>query len=176
MTLNWRLAESPFVLSGEVCSIHVKVSMDGELEDQAWHLLGENRYRGKLQSELLAAIHQSMGPEFDLRHMTFGRGTIEIVVTIGAVYYAVSRYKNFVESIELFVSQVAGVVKRFLENSMPMPAPPTVAATWQPGAALVRRGVRSDQRDTDWAYPLLWYVIASHAGLLALFIWMLARR
>jgi hypothetical protein len=107
--------------------------------------------------------------------MSIARGSIEILVTIGAVYYAISRYKNFVESIELLASQLTGVVRRFLERAMPIKEL-AVSATWEPGAGLIRLEVEHPVPvAASWAYPLLWYVIVSHAALLVLFIWLLAR-
>jgi hypothetical protein len=152
--------------------------MDSESEERAWELLGRQSFKASLQSEIVAATHQSLGPEFDVRSMSLTRGSIEILVTIGAVYYALSRYKNFVESIDLLASQLMGVVRRFLERAMPQHVPQlAVSATWEPGPALVRlEGLEPLLPGVAWAYPLLWYVILSHAALLALFIWLLARR
>jgi hypothetical protein len=152
--------------------------MDFESEVRAWDLLGRERIKASLQSEMVAATHQSLGPEFDVRSMSLTRGSIEFLVTVGAVYYALSRYKNFVESIELLASQLEGVVRRFLEREMAPQVPqPAVSATWEPGPGLVRlEGLEPLLPGIAWAYPLLWYVILSHAALLALFIWLLARR
>jgi hypothetical protein len=165
-------------MSGAVCTVHIVVNMDFESEERAWGLLGRERYRGELQSQMLAATHQALGPEFDVRSMSLARGSIDILVTIGAVYYALSRYKNFVDSIELLASQLTGVVRRFLESAMPQPAPQVaMSATWEPGPGLVRlETFEPSPSGVAWAYPLLWYIILSHAALLALFIWIMARR
>lgn len=179
LRMPWRRAEARSVLSGAVCTVHIVVNMDFESEQRVWELLGEGLYKANLQSAMLAATHQSLGPEFDVRSMSVTRGSIEILVTIGAVYYALSRYKNFVESIELLASQLAGVVRRFLEEAMRhQPVPQlSVSGTWEPGPALVRlEAFEPVLPGIAWAYPLLWYVILRHAALLALFIWVLARR
>ncbi len=145
-----------------------------EMEGEVW-----NRFRltDDLKTEMLHATHQILGPEFDIRSMSIARGSIEIFVTIGAVYYAVSRYKNFVESIELLNKQLAGVVRRFFEERFQRPIVADVFSTWEPGSGLVGLAASDTPfSSAAWAYPLLWYVILSHAALLALFIWLLARR
>jgi len=133
--------------------------------------------RVKLRCEILAVVHQTLGSEFDVRSVTFRSGSIEIFVVIGAVYYAVSRYKNFVESIELATSQIAGAVQRFFNAATPMGSV-NVVANWQPGPGLVRleTAERPKSLDTGWAYPLLWYVILSHAALLSLSIYLLVEK
>lgn len=178
MRIPWRRGEPRSVISGAVCTVHIVVNSDFDPEDRAWHLLSRESYGGRLQSQMLAATHQALGPEFDVRSMSLARGSIEIFVTIGAVYYALSRYKNFVDSIELLASQLAGVVRRFLESEVLQPVPQgAVSATWEPGAGLVRlETLEPSPSGIAWAYPLLWYVILSHAALLALFIWLMARR
>lgn len=173
--MPWTSRESRSVLSGPVCTFHIVVNMDSESQDRAWQLLGRPDYRTDLQSPMLASAHQTLGPELDVRSMSVTRGSIELFVTVGAIYYALSRYQNFVESIELLASQLAGVVRRFLGN-FPM-SPSDVSATWEPGPALVRlEALELETAGITWAYPLLWYVILSHAALLSLFIWLLARR
>src|SRR5437867_4511598 len=175
--MPWRRRASGSVLSGAVCTVHVAVNMDFDLENTAWQVLGgESSKQGELHYQMLAAIRQALGPEFDLRNMSVARGSIEILVTVGAVYYAVSRYKSLVESIELLASQLAGLVRRFLESMMPVKQL-GVSASWEPGPGLIRFEVAdSVPMASSWAFPLLWYLIVSHAALLALFIWLLARR
>src|SRR4051794_35171353 len=109
--IPWRRGEPRSVMSGAVCTVHIVFNMHFEWEDRAWQLLGHERYRGRLAPQMLATTHQALGPEFDVRSISLARGSIEIFVTIGAVYYALSRYKNFVDSIELLASQLAGVVR-----------------------------------------------------------------
>jgi len=117
-----------------------------------------------------------MGPEFELRRITFGRGTIDILLTIGVTYYVVYNYKNFSDSIELFVSQVSGVVRQFFRRLMRQGADISVSTTWQSGPAIAQQQKKlGAEVDVGWAFPLLWYVILSHASLLALLIWLLVR-
>jgi hypothetical protein len=173
MRLTWRPVGRRLVLSGEVLSVRLTVTLDHDFEREAWHILGD--VREKLRSEIIAVTQQNLGPEFDVRSMTFARGSIEILVTIGAVYYAVSRYKPFVESVELFVSQLTGVVRRFFHGSLPLPSQDVaVSATWSPGPAFAgREAVLTPGEGPDWAFPLLWYLIVSHAALIAVLIWIL---
>jgi hypothetical protein len=160
-TLWWRRKRQS-ILSGPVCTIHIIVNMNNvEIEGEAWRSF---RFAEDLKTNMLHAIHQVLGPEFDIRSMSLARGSIEIFVTIGAVYYAVSRYKNFVESIELLTKQLAGVVRRFFEERLPGPIVADVSSTWEPGSGLVGLAASDTPfSDAAWAYPLLWYVLLSHA-------------
>jgi hypothetical protein len=177
-----RRREPRSVLSGEVFSVHLIANLepsgavDVNPESQVWGFLGDSSFRDILQKQVLFVAQQSLGPEFDLRRMSFSRGSIDIILTIGAIYYAVYNHKNFRERIELFVSQVTGVVRRFLEKSVRPDTNINVSATWQPGPALAQQQENvGAEVDVRWAFPLLWYVILSHASLLALLIWLLAR-
>ena len=49
-----------------------------------------------------------------------GRGSIELIIVLGAVgtvYMGFSRYKNFIESVELLKSQIEGVLRLFMPAS-----------------------------------------------------------
>lgn len=178
MRMPWRRRTTSSVLSGAVCTIHIIIkNVDSESEDQVlrglWHPFSD------LRSEILATTHQVLGPEFDIRSMSLARGSIEIFVTIGAIYYAMSRYKNFVESIELLATQLTGVVRRLLDPMINQPISTiSIWATWEPGPGLIRLEVEDHPSPVNgfWAYPLLWYVIVTHAALLTLLIWLFARR
>ena len=161
-------------VSGDVCFVRLSVdTIDGEpFEERPWRLLDNSDSR--LRGELTSTVHETLGPEFQVRSVTIGRGSIEIVVLIGTTYYAISRYKNFVESIELMVRQVKEVVKRFFERAAPMHV--TVSASWTPGNGLAGLATLQDDAAAERVNPALWYLILSHAAMLAVVLWLLVGR
>ena len=82
-------------------------------------------------------------------------------------YYMISNYSSFVESIELLLSHLKSVLRGFFgRRSL------SVHGAWAPGPALVRAEAPSSYSGpVDATKILLWYLILSHAALLALFIW-----
>jgi hypothetical protein len=104
--------------------------------------------------------------------MTFARGSLEILIVVGTLYYAVSRYKNFVESIELAVAQMKRIVGSLFERRAPQPA--AVRGTWNPGPGMALSG-RSllPGADSGVFGILVWYVVLSHAAMLVVLMWLL---
>lgn len=157
----------PRTIQGDVCFVRLTVhSRDGEpFEERPWRVLDNSNLR--LREEIAAVVRENMGSAFEVRALTVGRGSIEIVVLIGTVYYAISRYKNFVESIELMLKQLKEVVKHFFERSAPMSV--TVSASWTPAGGLIAAAPVASARSN----PALWYLIVSHAAMLAVILWLL---
>src|SRR5205814_1505782 len=114
----------------------VESTSDQEGDDWLWSTARKEDSR--LREELAASIHEHLGPEFDVRSMTFARGSLEILIVVGTLYYAVSRYKNFVESIELAVAQMKRTVGSFFERRVPQPV--AVRGTWNPGPGMALSG------------------------------------
>lgn len=164
------------VLSGDVLSLRFILSVSDEKgydEDLRGFL---QKKRGELESEINEATKKFLGPQFEVRSITFPRGSVEILILIGTIYYAISHYKQFVESIELLTSQLESLfTRRLLQHFEPLPI--SVYGTWSPGPALARAGtLLSSYGSLDAMRILLWYIIISHAALLMVFIWMLVKR
>src|SRR5205814_5032292 len=121
---------------GEVLFVRLVVESpsDVQSDDWLWAIAQKEGYR--LREEMNAAIHEHLGPEFDVRSMSFARGSLEILVVVGTLYYAVSRYKNFVESIELLLAQLRRIVSDFFEPRGTVPV--SVTGSWTPGPGLVQ--------------------------------------
>lgn len=157
------------VLTGDVC--YVRVYAQIRPTDLPIHrLLMESEMRGELQR----ATRELLGSEFEVRSMTVGRGSVEILVLIGTALYVISRYKNFVESIELLLAQFRRIALLYFESQGVEPT--ELSATWSPGpalaAAMTATPVNSAPRTL--AEPLLLvYLILSHAVLLAVALWLL---
>ncbi|MBI5473547.1 MAG: hypothetical protein HY961_14505 [Ignavibacteriae bacterium] len=161
-------------LSGDVVSIRFTIDFRNgrEVDQEVWNFLQETR--GELESDTKQAVEKILGPEFEVRSISFRRGSIEIIIIIGTVYYAISRYKNFIESIEMLVSQLKSLFQRFFGRFGPQPL--SVHGTWSPGPALARAETIMSYGAIDGTMILLWYIILSHAALLSVFIWMLLNR
>lgn len=160
--------------AGDVCFVRLSVhTIDGEpFEERPWQILDNSD--GRLRAEISSAVHEALGPEFQVQSLTIGRGSIEILILIGTTYYAVSRYKNFIESIELMVRQLKDIVKHFFERAAPMRV--TVSATWTPGNGLASLAAPHDDAAAERVSPALWYLILSHAAMLAVVLWLLVER
>ena len=79
----------PLILSGEVLVIRLIVQAVGpETDDRLWSIASHDSYR--LREEIATAVHAHMGPEFDVRSMSFARGSLELLIVVGTLYYAVS--------------------------------------------------------------------------------------
>jgi len=136
---------------------------------EPWHFLESDNFR--LREEVEVAVKETLGGEFALTSLTVGKGSIEIVAIIGTTFYAISRWKSFVESIELMVEQLKRVIRRHLEKASP--SHPTITATWTPGRGLATITQREPRFER--ASLVTWYLVLSHAlmliALLALLLW-----
>lgn len=96
------------MLSGDVAYYRFIMRMD-DLNDEeaAWSQLLEARR--PMEDEMRKITQDTLGTEFSVRSITPIRGSIEILVVVGTTYYAVSKYKNFVDSLELLRNQLGSV-------------------------------------------------------------------
>jgi hypothetical protein len=126
----------------------------------------------ELRERISGIVRETLGPPFEVRLVAVGRGSIEVIVLIGTTYYAISRYKNFVESIELVVRQITDLVRHIFGRATPTPV--TATGTWAPAqgmlAALPRRRVRAGSS------LVLWYLILSHAAMMVVILWFVLSR
>ena len=124
----------PLILSGEVLVVRLTVTTTEvpEGDDIMWSIASREGYR--LRDEMARTVHEHMGPEFDVRSMSYARGSLEVLLVIGTLYYAVSRYKNFVESIELLIAQLRRTLASFFDPRVPGPV--SVQGSWSPGPGL----------------------------------------
>lgn len=163
------------VLSGDVMTLRFIISARDDQEfDQRLRGLAYD-LRDELEAEVRQATWRLLGSEFEVRSIVFGRSSLEILVAIGTAYYVVSRYKNFIESVQLLISQLKSLFERFFRPRVPVPI--YVNGDWLPGPGLVTAGqIYAPYGSGDPNGILLIYLILSHAALLALFIWMVLRK
>ena len=174
MARMWKQGGNGTILTGDVmmCRFLVTAS-DPEIDDDLFGIFAARRPK-ELEARIRELTERTLGPEFELRSVSYRRGSVEIVAIIGVAFYAVSRYKNFVESLELLYSQLKIAIQSFSDSNVR--GPTTVLGSWSPGPALVlaanRLGGTSSLETTS---ILLWYLILSHAALMTIFIWQIAR-
>lgn len=173
MSLWDRSFKDSLLLSGEVVVVRlVAWAESSQGEDPLWDIARQDSYR--LRERVSSAVHEHMGPEFDVRSMSYSRGSLEVIVVIGTLYYAVSRYKSFVESVELMVAQLRNILASFFERRMPGPV--SVQGSWSPGPALAQ-GTPGIFAGIGGEGPALvvWYLVLSHAAMLAVLLWLILR-
>jgi hypothetical protein len=135
-------------------------------EDDAWPEVYEHRLRMRREAE--AIVQEILGQQYTISTFVVGRGSITLLIVLStafAGYVAVSRYKNFVESI----SVVRGQIERILRDEL-VQFRPQVQSAWAAGPGLAE--TVSPTNSTEWVKMLLLlYLILSHAALLTVFIW-----
>ena len=160
------------VLSGDVVYYRFIMRMENlDAEEGAWRSLVKDRQ--SMEEEMSRVTKEMLGLEFDIRNITPLRGSIEILVVVGTTYYAVSRYKNLIESLELLKDQLERLIRRFFSNRTPEPLSVTSSMTLGPSVA---SRMMSDGSTFDANKLLLGYLILSHAAMLVLFIWIIIKR
>jgi hypothetical protein len=169
----WFSRQDNVVLSGDVMVCRFCVTgLEFEEEERLLRLL-ISREEQELASELREVTQRVLGPEFAVTSLSFRRGSIEIFAAVGVTYYVVSRYKNFIESLDLAWAQMNRLLQRFFSRSANQQI--TVTGNWTPGAALILAEARGSEANRGFFGTgiLLWYFVVSHAVLTGVVIWQL---
>ena len=175
----WRnlraLVRRELVVSGDLAFVRLRVTLPPEREFERTLLEWIEESRGEIEAESSEAAKRFLGPGVEVKIVSIGPGSIEIIAAVVAVYYLISNYKSFAESLELLVRQIRHILARILRRRVP--APPIVTVEWSPGPAfppyLVVESVRI--RDSNASLLLLSYLVISHAILLFALIWIIIR-
>jgi hypothetical protein len=123
------------------------------------------RLHDVIRREAQRATTQALGPQFYIRSVSINRGSILIMVTIAtAAYYAISRYKNFIESLQLLRQQLSAFLSAIFGNANLPPA--TIVATWSPGPALFQHRDHASVGTVRLALFALMGLFAIHALLI----------
>lgn len=155
------------VISGEVAFFRVYVQYRHHEEEEL--IPSYLDFLDKLKNDIKQEMVKSLGEAFHIKSITIGRGSIEVLIVIGTTYYAISRYKNFIESLELLSSQIRNVANRFFSANRP--ESPDISVTWTPGRALALLDRSRDRLLPIQNNILLYYLIISHAVLLSFLLW-----
>jgi len=123
------------VLSGDVAFVRLKISSrDFPLDfEEVIHggpgrngiLQGEHEF----ESEVESAIKRQLGQEFQFRGIAFSEGSILALVVVGTIYEVVSKYKDFVESMQRLLSDLKTIFRRVFRG---WATDVTVEASWSP--------------------------------------------
>jgi len=165
---------SQTTLSGDVCTIRIFItSVDEQIDERLFYHFREIQPKLKIQVEEI--VKKRLGEQFEVRRLRLERGSVEVLILIGTTYYAVSRYKNFVESIDLLTSQLKSLFSRLA--SAESPAPIEVTGDWSPSPSLTSAEVASSRVTSNpILLIMLLYIILSHAAMLAVIIYQLLKK
>ena len=163
------------VLRGDVFTIRLYATArpDRELDDRLYEFMLQ--LRPEYEDEVRRVVGEHLGKEFEVRSVDFIPGSAEVLMVIRTAYYAVANYDSFIKSVELLASHLRGLLARILRGFGPRPV--TVSGNWVSGPALVRAEQAVHRWETfDPSSLLLLYLILSHAGLIAVLVWILVAR
>jgi hypothetical protein len=166
---------------GIVGFLQFTVKIDGEEKTDDFLYGYAREAHRELESEIRQQVAQTLGSDFEVLEVRLGRGSITILVVIGAAgtfYMGFSRYESFIKSVNLLVSQLKGTFLRFFERVNPGPPDIDLSVTgnWQPSATVLNaREKLGSSSGFDYGFALLIYVLLSNAALLATLVWLLLR-
>jgi hypothetical protein len=167
-------ATSRTFVSGDVCTIRIFITSTDNKEDERlyYHF---REIRSELKRQVDENVKKTLGEQFEVRRFSIDRGSIEFLILVGTTYYAVSKYKNFIESINLLAAQLRSLFSRIA--SAQTPSPIEVTGDWSPSPALVNAEIASSRVDSDpILLILLLYIILSHAAMLTVIIYQLLKK
>jgi len=162
-------------LSGHICTIRLVASsfQKQEWDERTLEWLKKNR--DAFESELKNEVKIVLGNHFKVTQIDYFRGSVEIsviIAAVGVVYYAISRYKNFIESLDLLVFHL-----RKLLHGFAGPMDSQVTGEWLPGPNMIQvNDIDSEINIIGITKLLIWYLILTNVALLSLLIWILIRR
>jgi hypothetical protein len=176
------------LISGIVATIRVVVR-SGKDDERFYGLAEENRRR--LAEQINQQIAETLGPGYLLFYFDIRQGSIEFWIEIGTraaqILNGVSRYDALVKSIEKLTEQIKGIVRRLFLDDIPNSVSsrllgaqiePETDSVWTPGETII---AAAESFNTRRAAPfdvnriLLYYLIASHAALMTVVIWIVVR-
>jgi len=135
----------------------------------------------QLEDEITNQVRQTLGPEFEVLNIEINKGSITVLVALGAVgafFMGFSRYESFVKSVNLLVSQLKELLQTFFGQAPGGASRPPVSVTgsWQPGPVVTAASqVLSESRGIDSCQIVLAYLLLSHAALLGVLLWLVIR-
>lgn len=146
--------------------------------DEDSELFGYAReLRQKLEAEIDLQVQRTLGPEFEVLSVEINRGSITLLIVLGAVgtlYMGFSRYEGFIKSVNLLVSQIKGLLQRFFGQTASRPL--SVTGSWEPGPVITEANRAFDiSSGIDSCQVVLVYLLLSHAALLGVLLWLVVR-
>jgi hypothetical protein len=171
MVTNFSHVVPDNVVSGEVAFLRFRVSATDDPESEERLLSFLKEMRRELELEASRTILEVLGNDYELVRLGVRKGSIEILVVVGAIYATISQYKEFVESMNLLVSHLRNLIRRFFRRTQASGI--SVEATWAPGPPVLLAGKEIRSWKVDRITVLvIWYLILSHAALFVLLAWI----
>lgn len=166
---------------GAVGFLQFTVKIDGEEKTDDFLYRYASETRRDLEGEIRQQVKETLGSDFEVVDVRLDHGSVAILVVIGAAgtfYMGFSRYESFIKSVNLLVSQLKAVFRRFFERVNP--GPPdidlSVTGSWQPSTTVLNARERLESSSSfDYGIALLIYLLLSHATLLGTLVWLLIR-
>jgi hypothetical protein len=128
-----------------------------------------------LRDEINKVVGNILGKNFTVSELAIKNGSVEVLVVIsaiGVVYMGLSRYKNFIESIDLLRTHVRDIISHRAD----VPAP-TITSTWEPSPLVVRNLNDNQSSDNN---PLLLvlvaYILITHFSLFVALLYFVSGR
>jgi hypothetical protein len=165
---------SAVALSGDLAYIRLRITTPNEAEYDERLQSTLRELHDDLEGQVKRAVSEILGPDFEVSRIGVRKGSVSVLIVIATAYALVSQYKDFRESIKMLVSELAEVTRRLLRRTQ-IPQI-SVRGSWIPGPELIsaESALSSIDREDAWK-PLLWYLIASHAALLVVVIWVFVK-
>jgi hypothetical protein len=167
---------SKMFFSRNIAALKFTISSSSPDSDSSLYNLFNER-RLFFQSEAERIVHSKSDGHLRIEYFSIEKGSITVTIvlgTIGVVYYGISRYRSFVESIQLIQSQLKKMFETFI-SSISLNA--NISDSWQPSDDFVL--------DMDSFYNekidriqlvLIGYLIFSHFILLSVLVYLVLHR
>src|SRR5262249_12205412 len=81
-------------------------------------------------------INERLNENVNVQRFDIRQGSVEVIVTIGAMYHLLSTWKSFVKSIELILEHLKSFFERSAQSVLRRPVFITVRGSWVPGPAV----------------------------------------
>lgn len=93
-------------------------------------------HQDDIEKIIKTSVNETFGHDYFVSGLSINRGSVEIVVFIAGVllsgYVGISRYKNFIESVDLLRRQIRGKLAE-----LPGIPPDAISASWEPLSKIV---------------------------------------
>ena len=112
--------------------------VDSNKEDQIFSYTKKPQFLFDLEATINYAVKERLGANFNVKKITYSDGTIDIKIIIEAsigVYYFISHYNDFTESITILVTHIKQIINHFFK-------PKELSGEWSPSPFLlnIRKG------------------------------------
>jgi hypothetical protein len=114
------------VFKGEVARLTVLIDFEDEHDDQIYtenQLLQSFQKKEKeLELEISELISKYLGKQYTLESISIKKGSITIIAIIAATiatFDLISKYKDFIDSLDLLKNQVSRLINRYIRRNQP---------------------------------------------------------